>query len=186
MIKVFYTILLATAFLAPILLRANLEVDTNLAIARNKLNNTEQVIDAYRQSLTWSLLSRKQVAQEFYDFCQNQSLEKKSECFWQLKAGIQGSRSFLFEHLPILDQVERQIEILNPKPEKYLELVNKPKINFKFQILAQICFWAWIFSTVFFILKSFDRDANFIKKNRVLILPVMIFYFSWLICLAQA
>ncbi len=177
--------LLVFIFFIPLGLRAYLEVEKNLQVARLE-SDPNLASEAYRRALSWAFLSKNELAAEFFGFCSKLDATPQLHCLWELKAGAQGSRSIVWPRLEILDQVQAKISDLSPKPETYFESVHKPKVNFTYQIFAQIGFWGWLVSVVYLIFNGFNAQGKLLNSAKKLFALVVLFYLIWLWALGRA
>lgn len=166
--KIFLIFGIVVLLLIPPYVRTLLEARSYLEKAREaeRMSTTAAAAELYAQAAAWRSPGNRWAAQAgeqlFVVASRIEDPEERLEALTALRSALKGSRSFLTDaHDPILEKTETQILALNPQAfSPAIKDLREPKVNFRQQLLAQLCFWIWIGAALAWVWRGFDRDGH--------------------------
>ena len=196
------SLLLLLLIALPLYLRVVMESRLALEHAR-QARSSDQVaaIAHYRRAISWDApfgSSAEIAARELYRFASSEtfSQELQTDALRELRSGLYASRNFLVMlnssqstwRSEVLDLVDAALtQRAHIRDGQGFKLIHPPRVDFRFQLLSQVFFWAWIGSVVYLIWSSFSSAGQIIWSKLPLRLTGVIFtYSAWLWALAHA
>ncbi|RMG41727.1 MAG: hypothetical protein D6719_07875 [Candidatus Dadabacteria bacterium] len=195
---VFKICLAVLLLMLPVYLRTLYEAHNYLRSAEKALSShkTAEAIKDFASAVRWNspgnyyakeaLTELKEIA-----FSDQTPRQLRLKALLRLKRGLKASRNFLqpaSDNDPIIMKINTEIAGMmnNGKPASIRE-IPAPSVNFKFQFLAQVCFWLWIVSVAYSAFCGFMADGS-IRRAELLrgVGFSLMFFLLWLMSLSFA
>lgn len=183
-------------FIAPLYVRTFLEAKDSLKSARTvRLQGAWlEAYEHYWRAMSWDSPGNSSARQAMHEF--GQLLEEttdedlKRQGLYLFIRGLQSSRSFLRLFDKEREEALKNARELLKAPESSDTIVrelNPPKVDYRFQLLAQLCFWGWVGSYLYALYRGVTPGGEILKKElfRKGILSLG-FFALWLVCLRYA
>lgn len=190
-------ILLLVILTGSLYIRTIVEAKHWLATAKQELELKHHLasIPHLRRAVAWRSPGNES-AQEAKEILENiafdpaLSVHIRLQALEELKRGILSSRSFLnqAEDADSLTKLRPELDRLSEtNPADFIKDSKRPEINYFYQILTQLFFWAWISAALIGIWRGFNQHGALIIKPLATWIGCAILAFTaWLACLSLA
>ncbi|MCB0340076.1 MAG: hypothetical protein KDD53_10750 [Bdellovibrionales bacterium] len=202
--RLIYVTLILLAFAGPLFFIAHSRSIDELNKAKSKLisNNLDESLWHYRRAIGWRTpgqASGLQAVTELLSISDNLDFSESQRelALRMLVSGVKSSRGpvrdilgYLFSNEESLLRIASKAEARLNEENKDLNLIREafpPGVNFRFQVLAQVMFWGWIFTILSTIYFGFTKEGNLVQpKFKIGVFIGICFYSLWLYSLSQA
>jgi hypothetical protein len=196
--KLFRLALIFILIVAPLFLRAYLEAKNNFesGAAAEKDGDVSAAVDYYVESARWRAPFNHYPSfsvERLFALSEGVSETRgKVEVLSLLRSSLMSTRSFFTvsdeAEKTSLVSVEEKLKALDPNYFETKIVDNRPpRVDYKWQFVSQLFFWAWIGMVFLLIWKGFDSEG---RARALLVLRLgtlsWICYLGWLFALSNA